>query len=499
MDFHNLSWGEITDLPEDWPQTLVDAPTHALVESWKQQADDLRQKTLYQGFLERLGREWAIETGIIEGLYDISEAGTKTLIEQGFQASFLTHDDTNQPVADVLNKIRDQYDALQGLYAFVGGQRPLGTSYIRELHQVLTAHQRTYEARDTLGNRVERELPRGVWKSLPNNVEHPDDTQFEFCPPEHVDAEMERLVAMHQSHESQKVPPDVQAAWLHHRFTLIHPFTDGNGRVARCLATLVLLKAHWLPLVVTRTDRANYIDAIRHADRGILRPLVDVFGKLQRIAIRKAFSLTDQVLDEAPALDSLLARARKRLDDRTQQAEKDRDRAVAVADSLCEFAYQRAKAVATQTEQALSTPNFSVKCRADCGRRNDEATENWFYLQSVDAAKKLDYFADRQRYSAWVRLQITAGHRTEILISFHGIGKHPSVVLGAAIMAYSRSRTERSTKGEGAHTQLGPVVLLADEPFEFTPPEDPAAVQQRFQRWLDAGLLRGIVYWQTTI
>ena len=43
--------------------------------------------------------------------------------------------------------------------------------------------------------------------------------------------------------------PEVEAAWLHHRFGQIHPFQDGNGRVARALATMIFLRAGFVPLV----------------------------------------------------------------------------------------------------------------------------------------------------------------------------------------------------------------------------------------------------------
>jgi hypothetical protein len=495
MTFHGITWEPIAGLPPDWLSVLVDSPTHALVESWKTQASELRQEELYKDFLVRLGREWAIETGVIEGLYDISEAGTKTLIEQGFQASFLSHDDTNQPVADVISRIRDQFDALQGLYAFISGNRPLGTSYIKELHRILTAHQPTYQAFDTLGNRVERELPRGVWKLLPNNVQHPDGTKFEFCPPEHVSAEMDRLIELYRQQEALGVPPDIQAAWLHHRFTLIHPFTDGNGRVARCLATLVLLKAEWLPLVVTRTDRNSYIEALRRADNGDLRALVDVFAKLQRIAIRNAFSLTDRVLGEAPALEALIEKAKEKVEGQAKQSTLAWERSLQLADSLCESARVRMLDIGTRLQSALTSPAFAVQVRIDAGLRTDAAKQHWFYQQVIEAAKKLGYFADRQRYSAWTRLQILTDHKTEILLAFHGIGKHPSNVLGAALMAYSRSRTLR----DDDESPSGEIRLLSEEPFEFTPDEDSVAVQQRFQRWIEDGILRGIDFWQSAI
>jgi len=226
---------------------------------------ELRTKDLYKTFVEKLKRQWAIETGVLEDIYTLSEGATLALIQGGLDAALITHGDTDGEPEDVILKIQDQHLAIQGLYQFVSGQRPMGTSYIKELHQVLTAHQDTYLARDTLGSLVQRQLIRGAWKLWPNNVEHPDGTRFEYCPPEQVSTEMERLISLHESHVEMNVPPDIEAAWIHHRFTLIHPFTDGNGRVARCLATLILLKENWLPLVVTRKERTAYIDALRAA------------------------------------------------------------------------------------------------------------------------------------------------------------------------------------------------------------------------------------------
>ena len=122
-----------------------------------------------------------------------------------------------------------------------------------------------------------------AWKKLPNNVVLEDGSLFEFCPAEQVEGEMDRLIALHIDHEAKGVSPDVEAAWLHHRFTLIHPFVDGNGRVARSLASLVLLKHEWFPLVVTRSDKGAYLSAIRQADQGDLKPLTTLMGDLQRL------------------------------------------------------------------------------------------------------------------------------------------------------------------------------------------------------------------------
>ena len=183
---HIHTWEPIRDLPEDWKTSLENANVLALMRTWHERMGELRTKDLYKTFVEKLKRQWAIETGVLEDIYTLSEGATLALIQGGLDAALITHGDTDGEPEDVILKIQDQHLAIQGLYQFVSGQRPMGTSYIKELHQVLTAHQDTYLARDTLGSLVQRQLIRGAWKLWPNNVEHPDGTRFEYCPPEQV-------------------------------------------------------------------------------------------------------------------------------------------------------------------------------------------------------------------------------------------------------------------------------------------------------------------------
>ncbi len=178
--------------------------------------------------------------------------------------------------------IRAHQGALEGLFAFVASGRELSTGYIKELHAALLRYQDTTEAWDPFGNRIEVTLEKGLYKRLPNNPTRPDGAMHEYCPPEHVASEMDRLIGFHRGHIERAVPALIQAAWLHHAFTQIHPFQDGNGRVARALASLLLIKAEFFPLVVRRDDRAKYIDALETADEGDLKALVALFGRLQK-------------------------------------------------------------------------------------------------------------------------------------------------------------------------------------------------------------------------
>jgi Fic family protein len=491
-DLHTNKWEPITDLSPDWKSKLQDSQTLTMVQTWVEQAHELRQKELYKEFIARLRRQWAVETGIIEGLYDLSEGATIALIEKGLDASLISYEDTNDSPERVFARIQDQHHAILGIYQFISGQRPLGTSYIKELHSVLTAHQETFTARDTLGNLVDRTLPRGAYKSLTNNVEHSDGTVFEYCPPEHVDSEMERLIEMHTRHQSSGVSADVAAAWLHHRFTLVHPFVDGNGRVARCLATLVLLKANWLPLVITRRDRAAYISALRAADNGDLQNLVAFIGDLQRKAIREALSLSEAVLEESTRIDTILAEVRAKFERRRAAEVEKIHRAFRTADSLQILASQRLQEVAREVDATLRDENPHYRAYMFEGKRGSP-TSKYHYHQIIQSAKLLEYFANLPLYQAWSALAMITDERTEILFSFHGIGHETAGILGCSAMFYSKETTE---EGENITRE---VMALADSPFEFNYNDDGTDVQRRFSKWLDACVLRGLDQWRQKV
>jgi hypothetical protein len=155
-------------------------------------------------------------------------------------------------------------------------------------------------------------VQRGEWRNSPTHVRLQDGGIHEYCPPEQVASEMDRLIEMHLAHVEAAVPPELEAAWLHHRFTQIHPFVDGNGRIARALATLVLLRARWLPLHVDRDTRADYYGALEAADGGDLSLLVNLLASLQEGLLREAVEASDHLVPEDEVLEArqaILARA----------------------------------------------------------------------------------------------------------------------------------------------------------------------------------------------
>jgi Fic family protein len=280
-------WHPIRDLPAD-PINSTDGQLESLSSVWRTEKERLIAAGTLDEFEKRLRREWSIETGIIENAYTLDRSVTRALIEKGIDAALIPRDASNPDNALVARVIQDHYDALEGMFDFVKDLRPLSTSYIKELHAALLRNVESYVAVDQFGRAFEKSLEKGRYKLMPNSPVRRDGLAEEYCPPEHVASEMDALIRMYLEHESQDVPPEVEAAWLHHRFSQIHPFADGNGRVARAIASLVFIKAGWFPVIVKREDKPRYIDALERADDDNLRALVSLFVEGQRNALLQA-------------------------------------------------------------------------------------------------------------------------------------------------------------------------------------------------------------------
>jgi len=448
-EMSQYGWQPIEDLPDNW-QELASSGLESLASDWVDQATKLHESDALRQFNERLSREWAIETGILENLYTIDRGIPRLLIEHGIEASLIPHGITDKPAEQIVAIVKTQKDALAGVFTFVKNARSLSTSFIKELHQVLTRHQETVEAVDTLGHRFEATLRRGDWKRLPNNPTRKNGASHEYCPPEHVAAEMDRLIELHLKHLEADVPPEVEAAWLHHRFTEIHPFQDGNRRVARALASLVFLRAGWFPLVINRDMREGYIAALEKADGanqtvGDLSALVGLFSKRQENAFVKALSLSENVLQEREPLRQVISAGLERLRERTQQ---EYGRRIAKARMLAAQLEEQAVRKMQPTAQTLNKELQTVRQNYFASlERNSDNNSHYFRSQIIDAAREIGYFADTRIYRAWVRLKIKEEVQTKLVLSFHALGVKPLGVMAVSAFIQLRIQAKPETTG----------------------------------------------------
>ena len=231
-------------------------------------------------WLREQRRAFAIETGQIEGLYLLRRGVTETLIAEGFEGVRGAHSATSISDDTLRGLLTDQEAALEMLFAHVKEERKLTARAIREWHAVLTYHQARATGLDLYGRQVEIPLRRGQFKAWSNNPRRLDGFVHEFCPPEHVESEVERFLAFHEGHRELGLAPELEAAWLHHEFVRIHPFQDGNGRVSRLLMAYPFIKAGEFPPIIAALTKDDYIIALERADSGEFLAFARYLGRL---------------------------------------------------------------------------------------------------------------------------------------------------------------------------------------------------------------------------
>jgi len=493
-------WAPITDLTDD-DRAAASEELPALARTWAQVRETLDPQQVDE-FNERLKREWAIETGIIERLYSLDRGTTEILIKHGIDASLIASDSTDQPPELVAGIIRDHAEAVDWLFDTVTSERPLSNSFMKQLHQFMTRKQLFATGIDMFGREHEIELRRGEFKVRPNNPVRPDGRLHEYCPPEHVDAEMDRLIEMHNQHSTEGTAPDVSAAWLHHRFAQIHPFQDGNGRIARAIASLVLIGAGWFPLVVTRDDRARYISALEQADGGDLGSLIRLVAELQRKWFVRAITIAEDVRRESLHLEQMLEVIGDMFRAASAPVQSELHRAIETAEQIWHQCRKRCDELQEQLERRLGISN-GRRVWCDFGTDEDTQRRTWNRYQVVETARRLDYFANTRVHHEWVRLGIqTENGRSEILTSFHGIGTEYRGLVGVSMCFYRRQQHEEAEEHpEGTpalplQQQVIELQPVSDEVFQINYEEPFESVERRFHGWLERALALALDQWR---
>jgi len=183
----------------------------------------------------------------LEAWYDVELTYTSNAIEGNTL--------TRQETAIVLEKgltvrgkpLKDHQEAVDHLAALryvrelVGKARVIGEADLREIHRLVTS--------STLSDAA------GIYSQHPRRVA---GSRVVFPNPAKVPKLMEEL-GQWLTHADASVETSLEA---HLRLVSIHPFTDGNGRTARLLMNLLLMKAGYPPLVIGPDERADYLDCI---------------------------------------------------------------------------------------------------------------------------------------------------------------------------------------------------------------------------------------------
>ena len=218
--------------------TLLDA-----IADKKDRLDRLRP--LSPEALSKLEHYYDVEitytSNAIEG-NTLSPVETTLVIEQGVTIS-------GKPLKDHLEAL-DHYDAIRYVRELAREQTPLTEGDVRNLHRLVVRRSRPDIA--------------GKYADLARYV-RTETGRYEFPSP----AEIPALMGDFATWLATALATPESAFTAHRRLVDIHPFNDGNGRAARLLMNLIIIRGGYPPLAVRPEDRPAYISALQRAQAGL--------------------------------------------------------------------------------------------------------------------------------------------------------------------------------------------------------------------------------------
>ena len=207
---------------------------------------------------QKLRLEANYNSNAIEG-NTLTYGETRSLILHGLTAH-------GKPMRDHLD-IEGHDDAVKAITAAVENHEELTEAFIRNLHLILLKEPYETEAETPGGTRTRRTISVGDYKTVSNNVRTSTGEIYYFTPPEQVKPAMSDLIDWYREMERTGEHPIIVAATFHYRFVRIHPFDDGNGRMARLLMNMILIRHGYTVALIRLESRDDYLNHLERADR----------------------------------------------------------------------------------------------------------------------------------------------------------------------------------------------------------------------------------------
>ncbi len=256
------SWTEITELLSQLPVIEQVRAKQAELEVLKPFSQEMEQRVM-----QKIRLEWNYHSNAIEG-NKLTYGETYTFLMHGLTAK-------GKPLKDHLD-IKGHNEAILFLTSLVKDDRDLTQADIRELHKMILVEPYQNPAQTIDGQWISKTIQIGQYKNQPNNVKTQTGEMHYFASPDDVPMLMQQLVEwFNMARHNAKIHPSVLAAFVHHRFVAIHPFDDGNGRLARILMNLLLMQQGLPPAAVKLKERTDYYAALSQADKNEYTPIVE--------------------------------------------------------------------------------------------------------------------------------------------------------------------------------------------------------------------------------
>jgi Fic family protein len=208
--------------------------------------------------------EYTYESNAIEG-NTLTRGETGILLDKGFASG-------NKPYLHYSEAL-DHKDAVDQIRRLGMVVEPILQYDLKEIHATVT--QRSYP------------LIAGKWRDTQAWAAGMDTR---YAEPYDIPARMRDFCDWLNSDTAQALPIVEYVSLAHYDFAAIHPFTDGNGRTARLLMNLLLLRQGYPIAIIRMRDRDTYLDALATAASGDFTPLQNLVVEAMAESCRRAIS-----------------------------------------------------------------------------------------------------------------------------------------------------------------------------------------------------------------
>ena len=213
---------------------------------------ELEKIDLYQDKINELR---PFEGQILDQIKDFYRVGL-TWTSNALEGNSLTESETKVLIEDGLTiggkPLRDTFEAIDHAKAYDYMFELLASKAITETN-ILYLHKLFYR-------NIDREFA-GRYRDMPVFI---SGSKYPVTKQEEIEDEIKELCEWIKTQRNRYHPLEF-AAILHKRFVFIHPFKDGNGRVARLLMNTALIQEGFLPALIPPILRSEYISLLEKA------------------------------------------------------------------------------------------------------------------------------------------------------------------------------------------------------------------------------------------
>lgn len=206
--------------------------------------------SILQRLQEQISLEWTYNSNAIEG-NTLSLKETQLVIQEGITVK-------NKPLREHLEAINHQH-AINFIEDLSAQKSKITERNIREIHSLVLKEIDTQYS--------------GVYRDINVRI-----TGSKHTPPDFYNLST-LMKNFSKSYLNTNNHPVVEAAQAHFKLVSTHPFVDGNGRTARLLMNLILIKNGYVPTIILKNDRLKYYKNLEKSHSGNLNDFIFFIGR----------------------------------------------------------------------------------------------------------------------------------------------------------------------------------------------------------------------------